>query len=517
MSNATAQAAGATVNDVFQRAFRLYADQVAVTWQDGERTYRELGERADALAAGLAGLGISKGDRVAVLSEPRPEYVETYAALARLGASLIALNIRFHPDELAGCVRQAQPTALLVSGDLTEAAAAFADRAPSVNHWICLDPHEGFADYQTLLTSADSPPPPVDVHAEDLHNVLYTSGTTGPPKGAMISQGAAAVRALRLAQWFRLTADDGFIGWLPLYHCGGDESLYATMLTGGRYGTLRKADPETMFRMIERDRLSWTLLLPGVLTDFLNHPRRTEYDLSSLRFAIGYANMAPHVVERLTSACGVDFSDAFGQTETSYLLAHTWCHPGDAPSLQKMPTPLLDLRLVDEHGDEVGTGRPGECVVRGPSVMSGYLDDPEATAEAFRGGWLHTGDLLQRAEDGTLSFVDRAKYLIKTGGENVYPAEVELAIAEHDAVQEVSVFGVPDEHWGETVKAVIVTRPGHVISAAEVVAYAREKLAGYKRPRYVEFLTADELPRSTTGKVQRHELARRAVTEEQRA
>jgi acyl-CoA synthetase (AMP-forming)/AMP-acid ligase II len=267
--------------------------------------------------------------------------------------------------------------------------------------------------------------------------------------------------------------------------------------------------------MIERDRLSWTLLLPGVITDFLDHPRRGDYDLSSLRFAIGYANMMPGVVQKLTASFGIDFYDAFGQTEVSYLLAHGVSGPGQAPSLRKLPSPLLDVRLVDAEMREVPPGVPGECVVRGPSVMSGYLDDPGATSEAFRGGWLHTGDVLTRDEAGLLTFVDRLKYLIKTGGENVYPAEVEQVIARHEAVQEACVFGVSDPRWGETVKAVVVLRPGAAVSAAEIGAWCRDRLAGFKRPRYVEFMAASQLPRSTTGKLQRHELAKLPVDPDQ--
>ena len=509
-----ARAAGYPVRDIFHRAFRIYADRIAVTSETGRWSYRELGERSARLAAALHELGIRRGDRVAVLSETRPEYVETYAALATLGATALTLNIRLHPDEVAYCVDTGRPTALLVSEQLTGLVSDLRQRPGSVRSWICLDGEPpGFLGYPALLADAIGPAPQVDVTADDTHNVLYTSGTTGVPKGAMISQGAAAVRALRLAQWFGLTPDDGFIGWLPLYHCGGDESLYATMLTGGTYATLRRADVETMFRMIERDRLSWTLLLPGVITDFLNHPRRAEYDLSSLRFAIGYANMMPLVVQRLTETFGIDFYDAFGQTESSYLLAHGVSGPGEMPTLRKTPAPLLDVRLVDDDMREVPVGQPGECVVRGPSVMSGYLDDPAATRATFEGGWLHTGDLLMRDEDGTLSFVDRKKYLIKTGGENVYPAEVERVIAEHGAVQEVCVFGVPDAHWGETVKAAVVPRPGVTLTAADIDAWCRDRLARYKRPRQIVLLTADQLPRSTTGKVQRHELAKLNLTQ----
>ena len=518
MSDLAATAASYTVRELFQRAFRIYGPRIAVTAEEGQWTYAELGEQARRLATALHGLGLRPGERVAVLSETRPEYVAAYAALAQLGITVLTLNIRLHPDELRYCVESGKPAALLASGPLTHLVAGLRGAGTPVRSWICFDgAQDGFEGYPELLAAAgDGAPPAADVRASDIHNVLYTSGTTGRPKGAMISQGAAAIRGLRLAQWFGLTPDDGFVGWLPLFHCGGDESLYATMLTGGTFGTLRRADAETMFRMIERDRLSWTLLLPGVITDFLHHPRRADYDLTSFRFAIGYANMMPNVIQQLTKACGIDFYDAFGQTESSYLLAHGVSHPGEPPSLRKLPSPLLDVRIVGDDLTELPPGQPGECVVRGPSVMSGYLDDPAATDAAFRGGWLHTGDLLTRHEDGTLSFVDRKKYLIKTGGENVYPAEVEQVIAAHPAVQEVAVFGVPDERWGETVKAAVVLHPEAELDTAGLDAWCRERLAGYKRPRYIAFLAAAELPRSTTGKVQRHELAARPARPEER-
>jgi acyl-CoA synthetase (AMP-forming)/AMP-acid ligase II len=252
-----------------------------------------------------------------------------------------------------------------------------------------------------------------------------------------------------------------------------------------------------------------------VITGSLQHPRRGDYDLSSLRFAIGYANMMPGVVAEFTAEVA-EFWDAFGQTETSFVVAYGHVPRGATPTLRKEPTPHMEIRLVDEQMRETPVGVPGECVVRGPSVMSGYLDDPDATAAAFRGGWLHTGDMLVRHEDGTLSFVDRAKYLIKTGGENVYPAEVEAAIAAHPGVQEVCVLGVPDPHWGETVKAVVALLPGQTVTRAELVAWCRERLAGYKRPRYVQFMAAADLPRSATGKLLRHELAALGVSDDER-
>ncbi len=516
MSNAQQAAAATTIDAVFRRAFAVFADRVAVTSEEGSQTYGQLRDRAWRVSGALAALGLRRGGRIAVLSETRPQYVEIYAACAALGVTVVALNIRLHADELGFCLDKAGPTLLIASAPLAPVLAPIRERASSVQHWIALEPIEGWLDYEALLADSTATEPPRVAKPEDIHNVLFTSGTTGRPKGAMISQRAAAIRGLRLAQWFSLTERDGFIGWLPLYHCGGDESLYATMITGGVFCALRKADAETMFRVIARARLTWTLLLPGVLTDFLNHSRRSAYDLTSLRFAIGYANMMPDIIAELTRAFSIQFYDAFGQSETSYLLAHGVSGPGETPSLRKLPSPLLDIRIVDDAMNDMPIGQPGECVVRGPSVMSGYLDDEAANDEVFRGGWLHTGDLLRREGDGSLTFVDRKRYLIKTGGENVYPAEVEAVIARHPSVQEVCVIGIPDAYWGETIKAVIVPRQGHSPSGAEIVAFCRETLASFKRPRFVEFVASEKIPRSATGKLQRYELEKWPVGEDQK-
>jgi acyl-CoA synthetase (AMP-forming)/AMP-acid ligase II len=507
-----ASASAITLAAIFRRSARLFADRVAVVGPDRRLTYRELDERSTRVANALLRAGFGPGDRIAVLSNSLPEFVELYVAAAKLGVTVVALNTRLHAQELGYCIRLSRPRVIFAAADQRASLEAAGDDATGPDI-LCFGGDE--TGYEQFLAGGGTDEPRRELSPEAIHNVLFTSGTTGRPKGAMISQRAAAVRAFRCAQWFGLGPEDGFIGWLPLFHCGGDEPLYATLLSGGRIATFERPDPEAMFRAVERERLTWTLLLPGVISEFLHHPRRANYDLSSMRFAIGYANMMPQVVKAFTASVA-DFWDAFGQTESSFLVAYGHVPRGDEPSLRKRPTPLLDIRIVDEDMDELPPGVPGECVVRGPSVMSGYLEDAEATAEAFRGGWLHTGDVLVRHEDGTLSYVDRKKYLIKTGGENVYPAEVESVIASHPAVQEVCVVGIPDEYWGETIKAVVVLAPGQALAAPALVQWCRERLAGYKRPRYVQFLSADELPRSTTGKLLRHQLAALPVTDEQR-
>jgi acyl-CoA synthetase (AMP-forming)/AMP-acid ligase II len=513
-----ARATHFTVADLFRRSVRVYRDRTAVVSSEVELTYGELDERVSRLANHLTEAGLSHGDQVAVLSTTRPEYVEVYFAAAKLGLTVVGLNIRMQVDELLHCVALARPSALFASPDQASAAEAIRAGARGIEHlwWFPDRVGDPASAYERLLRDARNEAPESVAEPEDIHCVLFTSGTTGRPKGAMVSERASVMRAMRCADWFELGPRDGMIGWIPMFHTGGDECVKATFLTGGKFATLEKPDPEAMFAAIERHRLTWTALLPGVITDFLHHPRRSSYDLSSFRFALGYANMMPRVVQDFTTALGVGFWDTFGQTESSFVVALDLVRPGAQPSLRKRPAPLLDVRIVDEDLRELPVGVPGECVVRGPSVMSGYIADPAATADAFRGGWLHTGDVLVRHEDGTFTYVDRLKYLIKTGGENVYPAEIEQVLTAHAAIREACAISVPDERWGETIKAVVVLEPGESCSPDEIRAWCREHLARFKCPRYVEFLDYDDVPRSTTGKILRHELERFEVTAEQR-
>jgi acyl-CoA synthetase (AMP-forming)/AMP-acid ligase II len=497
--------AGITLRALFERAINVYPDRVAVAAPDRTMTYRQLGERAGKTARVLVDLGLKRGDRIAVLAETSPEYVEIYVATASLGVVLVALNTRLHPDELHYCVTDSAPKIILVSARQAATGDALRQRCGDGVSWASFDDRDGYIPFGRLVAQASDTPSPNSVEPEDIHNVLYTSGTTGLPKGVMISQRAAATRGLRIAQWLGLTPDDGVLAWMPLFHVSGAEPLYATFTTGGCYAVLPTGDVEAMYSTIERHRITWTALVPGLLTDFFNHPERVNCDFSSLRLVFGYANLMPGIVQQITKELDIDFIDAYGQTESSFLVALGVSGPGEVPSLKKLPSPLMELRLVDDEMNDVPQGQPGECILRGPTVMSGYLNNPEATNEVFADGWLHTGDILRQNEDGSLTYTDRKKYLIKTGGENVYPAEVEAAIVAMDAVQEVVVVGVPDERWGEAVKAVVVPRQGATITAEEIITWCRGRLAGFKRPQYVEIRASDTISRSMTGKIRRDE------------
>jgi fatty-acyl-CoA synthase len=512
-----AHAAGFTVADLFRRSVRVYRDRTAIVSSETSLSYGELDERVTRLANVIRHAGLTHGDRLAVLSTTRPEYIEVYFAAAKLGLTVVGLNFRMHIDELLHCMALTRPKALFASPDQAMTAEALS-AAMQLSHlwWFPDRVGDRASSYESHLRDAPVDEPEPVAEPEDIHCVLFTSGTTGRPKGAMISERASVIRAMRCADWFDLGPDDGMIGWIPMFHTGGDECVKATFLTGGRFATFEKPDPESMYAAIDRHRLTWTALLPGVITDFLHHPQRTAYDLSSMRFALGYANMMPRVVQDFTAALGVGFWDTFGQTESSFVVALDLVQPGDTPSLRKRPAPLLDVRIVDENLRELPVGVAGECVVRGPSVMSGYIDNEAATADVFRGGWLHTGDVLVRHEDGTYTYVDRLKYLIKTGGENVYPAEVEQVLTTHPAVREACAVSVPDDRWGEAIKAVVVIEPGKSCTAEDVSAWCRERLAGFKCPRYVQFLDYDDVPRSTTGKILRRELEGLGATDDQR-
>ncbi|XVQ07704.1 class I adenylate-forming enzyme family protein [Spirillospora sp. CA-255316] len=509
-------ARGIGIAQVFRQSARQHAGRVAVESQDGVRlTYRDLDRLAAGVAAFLLRRGVGRGDRIAVMSDPCPEYVAVNLAGAKLGVTVVGINTRSSVGDAEYCVQDSGAKILFFDRrhrEVAEAAAGTAERVELDLHGRGGRP----PGLGAVLESTDPASIPELGRPSDIHTIIYTSGTTGQPKGAMISQAAAAVRALRLVSWFGLTGQDAFLGWLPLFHTSGEEPLNATFLSGGRYLTFRRADPERLVEAVDDRGGTWSWFLPGMFAEFLDAARARRSRLRGLRFGGGYGNLLPaRLLDDLLER-GVDFVDLFGQTESSLLVAANRIHGTGERDWKKYPAPMLDIRIVRADGSETEVDEPGECVVRGPSVMSGYLNRPEATAETFEGGWLHTGDLLVRTHDGALRFVDRKKYLIKTGGENVYPLEVEAALATHPDVAEACVIGVPDDRWGETVKAFVVPHPGRTPDRAALDTHCQSRLARYKRPRLIEFIDARDVPRSTTGKVIRSELGTRPVRDDQR-
>jgi fatty-acyl-CoA synthase len=334
----------------------------------------------------------------------------------------------------------------------------------------------------------------------------------------LISQRASATRAFRIAGAFGTVPEDRFGGWLPMFHTGAVESLNTFLVSGAAYCVTPSAAPPDLCGMIEEHRVTMLPLMPGMFNEYYDHRMANDYDLSCLRQSMGIGDqLPPDRLDALMTRDGFVFVDIFGQTETSFLIACNTIRPGAVDTtFPKVVVPLMDVRLVDDYGDPVPAGVPGECVVRAATVMSGYLNAPEQTAETFAGGWLHTGDILTRDAEGYLRFTDRKKYLIKTGGENVYPAEVERALSSHPDVVEVCVVGTKDDTWGEAVRAFVVARTGAEVSGRELSEWCRREIGGFKRPRYVRFISRGELPVTPTGKIMKGELEIRPVLDEER-
>ena len=523
LDDLASRAATFTVGDILRQNARINGDRTAIVSREPEirMTFAELNARVNRLANALDDRGFDANDTVAILAEPRPEYAEIYFATAKLGTTAAGLNTRFGPRELTHCVDVADADLVFVSDRMLN---TMTDIRESVDIETLVrvggNASGEYIGYEETLKDYSDEDPNCFVSPDNITNILFTSGTTGLPKAAQISQQATVFRALRLVQHLGLSEDDVFLGWLPLYHTGGVENMHAALSVGGKMITIPEVDIKEMLELIEEERATFSLLLPGVLQPLAGHPDSNEYDLTSFKITGGYANLAnPDTIAEMTEATDGCYIDAFGQTESSWNVAcGTFIGPGDHHTdYRKKESFFIQMRVVDEEMNRRPLGEAGELVVRGPTVMSGYKDNPEANAETFEGGWLHTGDMFIRNDDGTLTFVDRKKYLIKSGGENIYPAEIEQVLTGHDVVDEAAVVGVPDEKWGETVKAVVTTRKGDSITKEELNRFMRDSdLADFKRPRLYQIVSPDELPRSSTGKIQPQKIEEWPITDNQR-
>jgi acyl-CoA synthetase (AMP-forming)/AMP-acid ligase II len=471
-------------------------------------TYGELHERVMRIAGGLAAHGVGAGDRVACLALNCKAYAELFLAVAWLGAVLVPLNIRHSAAELRFIIDDSGAKALCACDQMAGLAEAAVAGHPSPGRKFLLGgAREGWLPFGALAAAGSGVAMNPAISGETLCMLLYTSGTTGKPKGCMIPQRTWTGYAVNMAACFGMGQADTYLAFLPFFHVAGFGTALSQLILGGTIVTAPRADPKLFYQLIAACRVSIVFFVPGISTAFVHDPARADTDTSSLRVFISGAGMEkPDLVEAVETELGARYFGIYGQTESGGKV--TWADSAmvraDATTYGRV-MPFYDYMLADDDDREVAPGEIGELCVRSSTTMLGYWNHAAATATTLRNGWHHTGDLFVRMAGGQLKMVDRKKYLIKTGGENVYPQEVEQVLLQHPAVADAAVIGVPDPHWGEAVKAFIVLKAGHALTGAAVIDWVAARIAGYKKPRHVEFVAA--LPRNASGKVLKNELA----------
>jgi len=491
--------------NLLQNAANSFPDNVAVV--DGGRRilYSEIFERTRALARHLAGRGIRPGDRVSIIEDNSHVFFEAYFAAAGLGAILNPVNTRLAAPEIAAIIKDAG-SRLLIAGE------RFADLvdAPPEGILYTGEPYE-----QAVGSGGDFQP--AKVGADDVAQLYYTSGTTGRPKGVMLTHKNVCLHAQAAIEELGLSGSDVWGHIAPMFHLADAWATFAITSVGGCHVMVRRFDTGSVLRAIEEERITISNLIPTMLNLMTKHDRIADFDFSSLRVLLsGGAPIALEVVRSTMRAFGCDYIQTYGMTETSPYLTVSILKE----SLKRLPPEeqlvfkaktgrpfkSVELKVVDEKGSEVAPDgmQVGEIRVKGETVTPGYWNNPEETRSAFEDGWLCTGDLAVVDREGYVNIVDRKKDMIVTGGENVYSTEVENVLYLHPAVLEAAVFGVPDEKWGEAVRAAVVLKPGHATSPEEIIAFCRENLAAYKTPRQIDFL--DELPKTGSGKISKKSL-----------
>lgn len=494
-----------SVADIFRSQVAMNKQAIAVEQDGVQLTYGQLEAKTNRLANYLASQGVATGDRVAMYSENRREYLELFVACAKLGAIVACVNWRQSQEELDYCVGLVAPKLILVSSRyLASAKQLEAGKAAAMK---CLG-----TDFEATLVSFSAELAPRPVNPEDPLYIIYTSGTTGRPKGAMISHRALLARG---AMWMM---DGGFrrgrtfAAWSPLFHQASADSSMTTLLSGGKVIVVDGMNLDALCHIAEHEpNLGWFTLMPGMIDRFLAEVRRRGIRPRPMDSIGCMADLVPrHQIAEVTELFNSPFRNTFGSTETGPAPGGGALVPvGEIPSdLAKRQSSMSSVRLVNTQGIDVADGEPGELLLRAPTLFSGYWGAPEATSEVFTDGWYHSGDVFIRLPDGRLQFVDRRKYLIKSGGENIYPAEIEKVLLESPHIDEVAVVRMPDPKWGE-VPVAFVVRNDETLSSEGVLDLCRGRIANYKIPRRVVFLSESELPRSTTGKVIRGELEER--------
>jgi len=504
------------LTQLLRKAARERPQQLAIVDGDRRLTFAELAERSARFAGALHALGVAPGDRVGLLAHNSHRYAEFLMGTWWAGAVVNPVNTRWSMTEVAYSLDDCDTRVLLVDQHFAAAAATLPGRSASLRTLVYCGsgaPPAGMLDGEQLLNAAQ-PASDAGRGFDDLAAVMYTGGTTGHPKGVMLSHRNLVVNALAAVAVFPEPLDRIGLVAAPMFHIGGcAQWLQLLVSLRARTVLLPFFDELRVLQAIEQERVSDTFLVPTMLKRLIEHPRFAEFDLSSLRTVL-YGAAA--IDETLLAAAmralpGVKFQQLYGMTEAAPVvcaLPPSMHAPGPQQARRLraagFPTAAAEIRVVDASGRDVPAGSAGEIAVRGPTVMQGYWNRPQETAAALVDGWLRTGDAGRFDEEGLLHIVDRLKDMIVTGGENVFSAEVENVLAQHPAVQSCAIIGIPDVDWGEKVHAVVVLRAGHTVTPQALLAHCRDRIAGYKCPRSVEFRT--ELPLSAAGKLLKYQL-----------
>jgi long-chain acyl-CoA synthetase len=488
-----------------ERSARLYPDRIALGRATGDLSYGSLRRRVAGLAGGLRRLGVRAGDRIAILDRNSDEYVETYYAAAFVGAILVPLNSRLAANELRSILREVEPKVLITGTASASLGASVVTDLPALAGFVVSGASSGKAlDYEELVSGEASP---VDRSgsADSTAYIFYTSGTTGEPKGVCLSARAMLLSAYDAVLGLELTSADVWLHAAPMFHLVDAWAVWAMPLVGGRQATLH-FEPRAFLESVEARRVTVTSIPPTLIAMATDAYDREPADLSTLRcVTYGGSPAAESTLARGASVFGCPLLQAYGVSEASGMVSLE-TEPGRGSAGQ--PLPNVDVRIVDERGYEVAANTVGEIEIGGARVLNEYWRKGSATEAAVRGGWYLSGDLGRLDEQSRLTIVGRKKDMIISGGENVYPAEIENVLARHPGVLEAAVVGVPDPRWGEKVAALVVTRAGSPPDAPALLAFCRQNIAGYKVPKSISFST-DSLPRIGPGKVDKREVKRR--------
>ena len=478
------------------RALQYYPEKTALALNGSRLSFRQLHERVGRIAAALSREGFKAGDRLALLLPNEAEYIELIYACAWLGLIVVPLNTRLSEKEIDHVLADATPRGLIRYSSLA---------APTVQL-----PLQRIIDQETFEFKDDALLKPV-YDPDAVFALIYTSGTTGLPKGVALTHANIMANMDHVNYWMRYREAGVYLHAAPMFHIADFPFMFASPAFGTCQAAIPKFSPQAFCEIVERERVTHTVVVPTMLNVLTQFEDLKKYDLTSLeRLGYGGSPIAPELIHRVRETFPkVQLIQVYGLSETGFLTAlQDHEHTEDCLTSCGRTCPGIELRVVDDSGKEVDVGRPGEMIVRGANVMHGYWNNLKETEIAFRDGLFRTGDIGYQDTNGYFYILDRSKDMIVSGGENVYSGEVEAVIYQHPAVLEVAVFGIPDPKWGELVMACVVLKPGQNLEANDLISFCRQYLAGYKIPKKIEFST-NELPKSGSGKILKKNLRER--------